>query len=298
MKKSGLISTLCIALLLSGCASEGNGHLRRNCSIGIINVPVDNLADLRITAESFEVGLEALRGASQSRGSGETIYEWWPAMDAPASIEFQLKFKDGSSVTKQKVIAASHFNRFGISGVYLVNRNGAYSIETRYGIVHEYDGTHSSYINGWYFGDDGTLETLSHDQHLQEGQIGLGYTNATGKIILTGATRYIDQSVPRTTLIYHNTGVLEEIEIYHWDKPDGIEIFYAPDSTIRKVTRDKKIYHPGGVLLRDVIKEDITNQPQLYSNYRFPDISFTNQITFDPDQELATRNIKLRKDDL
>ena len=271
------------------------GKLHRNCSIGLINVPIDNLAGLKVTADSFEIGIGALWSGGQSCGDGETVTEWWPAMDAPRSIEFQLKFKDGSSITKQMTIETSCFNRFGIRGVYLINRNGTYSIETRYGVVLEYDGTHSSYINGWYFGDDGSLERLSHDQHLQVGQIGLYYTNAKGKIVLTQATRYIDQSVPRITLRYTDVGKLDQIEIYHWDKPESIEILYASDSTVKKVTRDRKIYHPGGVLLKDVVKEDITNQPQLYSDYKFPDLSFIDQITFDPEQELANRMIKLKK---
>jgi len=168
------ISILCIGLFLLGCAPVDTGKLHRNCSIGLINVPVDNLAGLKVTADSFEIGISALWSGGQSCGDGETVTEWWLAMDAPRSIEFQLKFKDGSSITKQKTIETSCFNRFGIRGVYLINRNGTYSIETRYGVVLEYDGTHSSYINGWYFGDDGSLERLSHDQHLQVGQIGLG----------------------------------------------------------------------------------------------------------------------------
>lgn len=286
---------LCLTFFLVGCVPNFTGKLRRNCSIGMINVPIDKLASLKIKAESFEVGTDALWRAGESRVHGETIYEWWPAMEAPRSIDFQLKFKDGSSVTKHAVIEESIYNRFGIRGVYLINRDGVYSIETRYGIVSEYDGTHSSYINGWYFADDGSLETLSHVQHLNVGQIGLYYTNVTGKVVLTQATRYIDDSVPRITIRYNETGELEEVEIYHWDKPEGVEIHYASDSTVKKVTRDNKIYHPRGEILKDIKKEDITHQPQLYSNYKYPDLSFIDQITFDPEKELAIRNIKLKK---
>jgi hypothetical protein len=259
-------------------------------------VPVEDLSDLKITSKSFEVGLNALPGAGQSRGKGETIYEWWPAITAPDSIKFLLTFKNGTQISQQTTISASVYNRFGISEVYLVNRGGNCTIELRYGIVSEYDRTHRGSVNTWCFANDGTLERFSHDEYLRKGQIGLYYTNVAERITLVQATRYIDDTVPRITLRYGNGGELNEVEVYHWDEPEGIEMFYSTDSTVRKVTRDKKIYHPGGVLLKDIVKEDITNQPKLYSGYRFPDLSFLGSITFDPKRELETRNIKLKRE--
>lgn len=294
MKLIRHICLLLLGLVLSACTTVDSVTLSRHCRIGLINVPVEHLSNLHVKADSLELGINSIAGESHVKG--EKIYEWWPPVAAPQFIEFTLDFKDGSKISKQEIIEPFVYNRFGIDGVYLVNANGTYTIETRYGIVREYDRTHSGAISTWFFNDDGEFEMLDHNQHLSQGQIYLHYENHTGKLILVQATRNVDKNQPRIIVRYHNSGRLKEIEIYHWDKPDGIEIFYSPNRTIRKVTRDRKVFHPDGVLLKDLVKEDITNQPHLYSGYKFPDLNFLDVITFDPEKALAERSIKLRRD--
>ncbi len=239
--------------------------------------------------------MEDLPGAAQSKGRGEETYEWSLGGEAPELVEFELQFKDGSIVKESKTIGDDYFNRFGISEVFLVNLNGHYLIEPRYGIVHEYDGRHSGYINGWCFDADGVLETLSHEHHVPDGQINLYFTNRMGKLIFTVVSHYVGPSQPRTILNYNETGELREVEVCYEDNPEGIEMHYAANGTLQHVTRDKNVYHPGGVLLKDVIKEDITNQPELFSKLKFPDLGFMKVVTFSTEQELSRRRLTIGK---
>lgn len=278
-----------MAAVLSSCFVTAPDSLRRNCSIGLINVPVHELADLKVTAGLFEMQLDDLKYAGQSTGQNESTYEWWPEMDAPGSIRFELEFKDGSQVIREGVISRTSYNRVGINGVYIVCQTGGYTVEPRYGIVSEYDKRYRDAINTWFFSEDGSLKNFSHSKYGRNMYIRLTYTNSEGAICLTEASHFRGQEQPYVTLFYDTDGAMNEVTVLQQDKPERVKIYYSPAGTIRKVTRKKSV--PGS----RTVDEDVTNQPALYSGCVFPDLSFVDRIAFDPQKALAERKVRLIK---